>query len=170
MPLNDDVDELDSGDRDRLSRIGDTRPLIRQARDGERRALGALAEMLGRPPLPEVTTDPLLRKDRGVKLFTWHAVTDETVHRLELSGRDLWVELLEGDDPSEESSHVHAPMPHKRGWVAAVGRSALASGRYWVEEQPSAGNGWRVVVMADDTWAWNDDNAPELTVWAVPGK
>ena len=170
MPLNDDVDQLTAEDRDRLARIGETRPLIRRARQGERQALAALVKMLGRPRLPEAMEDPLTRKDRGVKLFTWRAVTDETVHRIELVGGDLSVELLAGDEPEEMSSEFYAEMPKKRGWLVVIDPSLLASGRYWVEEQPGAENGWRVVVMADDGWAWNDDNAPVLAVWAVPGK
>ena len=170
MPENDDVDELTAEDSSRLADLGETRPLIRRARTGERRALAALAKMLGRPALPVVLEDPLARVDKGVKLFAWRAVTDETVHRIELLGDEVTVELLEGDDPDEMTIESHAAMPHKRGWQTVIEPSVLASGRYWVEEQPSADNGWRAVIMADDTWAWHDDNAPVLTVWAVPGK
>ncbi|MFH1568076.1 MAG: hypothetical protein ABIL09_08770, partial [Gemmatimonadota bacterium] len=114
--------------------------------------------------------DPLARKDKGVRLFTWRAVTDDTIYDLVLTGKDLAVELREGDEAAETSSKVFAAMPHKRGWIAAVEPGLKGSGAYRVVEQPTAENGWRLVVRADDTRTWSRENAPEITVWAVPGK
>ena len=61
-------------------------------------------------------------------------------------------------------------MPHRQGWIAAVECAPTGRGTYRVIEQPSATNGWRVVVRADDTRTRGEGNHPSLTVWAVPGQ
>ncbi|MFH1569038.1 MAG: DUF362 domain-containing protein, partial [Gemmatimonadota bacterium] len=98
MPQNDSPESLTDEDVENLDRLGEARPLIRRARGGERQALAALARMLGRPELPPAMGDPLARKDKGVRLFTWRAVTDDTIYDLVLTGKDLAVELREGDE------------------------------------------------------------------------
>jgi hypothetical protein len=170
MPRTDSVENLTAQDWEALDRIGQTRPLIRRARDGERRALAALGRLLGRPELPAVTTDPLARCDQGVRLFTWRARTEDTVYDLVLTGKDLAVERREGNAAVESAAEVHAAMPRTKGWIAAVAPGPAGSGIYRVVEQPTAANGWRLVVRADDRRTWSRDNAPELTVWAVPGE
>jgi uncharacterized protein (DUF362 family) len=168
MPVHDKVEDLTPSDRSRLEQIGQARPLIRRARDGERQALAALAELSDRPPLPPVQDDPLARASRGVRLFTWRAVTDETVYDLILSGTQLQVELRQGEPATSMSSEVYAAMPQKDGWRAVVSPGPGGTGVYQVVKQPDAQGGWRLLVRADDTWAWGQANAPELTVWAVP--
>ena len=170
MPHVDNVAELSAEDRVRLAHIAATRPLVDQAREGERQALAALAKLLGRPQLPAIMVDPLSRRHKGFKLFTWSASTEDTVYDLQLSGKDLVVQLQEGPETSQTDSEVLAAMPRETGWIVAVEPALSGSGSYRVVEQPTADNGWRVTVRADDSRAWNRNNAPALTVWAVPGK
>ena len=66
--------------------IGELKPLLRRARDAERRALSALVELLEERPLPPVREDPLLRRDRGRQLFVWTATLSKGVYNLSLSG------------------------------------------------------------------------------------
>ena len=168
MPETDARDRLTPEDEERLDRIGQMRTVIRRARTGEREALGALSQVLGRGPLPAILEDPLKRKPNGVRLFTWRAITEDSVYGLELVRDDLRVELLEGDEADEMTWEVHASMPHEAGWEAAVEPSLTGGGRYRILHQPTAANGWRVVVIADDGHVRMDDNAPELVVWALP--
>ncbi len=168
MPTHDRLENLTAADSSRLTLIGQSRPLIRRARDGERQALDALAQLLGRGGLPPVLEDPLARTGKGVRLFTWRAVTDETVYDLTFSGNQLQVELRQGEPATSMSSEVFAAMPQKDGWSAVVAPGPGSTGLYQVIKQPDAQGGWRLLVRADDTWAWGQPNAPELTVWAVP--
>lgn len=171
MPQVDDVSELTAADLGRLNNIAGARPLIRQARAGERRALAAMASMLGRAPLPPVFVDPLVRKSQGKRLFSWRAVTDDTVYELELSGKDLDIRLVQGDDGATDViSEVFSAIPKSNGWMVVVEPGLSGSGSYRVAQQPTAANDWRVVIRADDTRAWNRNNTPVLTVWAVPGR
>lgn len=169
MPQADDVAELTAADRQRLDNIAGARGLVRQARDGERLALSALASMLERPPLPPVFSDPLTRKDKGKRLFSWRAVTEDSVYELRFSGQDLQVTLVQGDEAADRSFQVFSAMPQKAGWMVAVEPAPSGSGSYRVAQQPAADNGWRTVIRVDDMRAWNRNNAPALTIWAVPG-
>ncbi|MBT6146482.1 MAG: hypothetical protein HOH74_13685 [Gemmatimonadetes bacterium] len=169
MPQVDEVADLTPEDKDRLANIVRARPLVGRARQGERQALAALATLLGRPGLPAILTDPLSRKQEGIKLFSWSAVTEDTVYELQLSGEDLEIQLLEGPEASATDSEVFAAMPRKPGWIVTVEPALTGSGTYRVVQQPTVDNDWRIIVHADDSRAWNRDNAPNLIIWAVPG-
>ncbi|MEW6754329.1 MAG: DUF362 domain-containing protein [Candidatus Latescibacterota bacterium] len=173
MPQGGRGTRLSEEDRQRLARLGEARSLVRQARDGERRALQAVARLLGRPALPEVHEDPLRRREQGVRLFTWRAGADDAVYDLRLTGQALQVEVLHGDEEGSRGApttwQVHAAMPQRPGWTVAV-EPLRGSGLYQVVEQPERSNGWQVVVRADDTDSWQDDTPAELAVWAVPAQ
>jgi hypothetical protein len=109
------------------------------------------------------------RREEGLKLFTWRAVTSETVFDLVYQADVLDTQLLHGDEITQMSIDVHHAMPQLPGWQVLLETGEDATGLYSIIEQPSAANGWRVVVRADDERVWRD-NAPELVVWAVPGE
>ncbi|MBT6625786.1 MAG: DUF362 domain-containing protein [Gemmatimonadetes bacterium] len=169
MPSEDRLDDLPAEDLRRLDRIVEARPLLRDARDAERSALNALRTLVGSDPLPSILEDAWHRREEGVKLFTWRAVTDETVFNLVYLADELAPELLHGNEITQMSIDVHHAMPQLPGWQVVLETGEDATGLYSIIEQPSAANGWRVVVRADDERVWRD-NAPELVVWAVPGE
>ena len=166
LPEEDELENLSFEDIARLASIAEARPLMRAARDGERAAVMALAEMHGHAPPPPAVEDPLLRKDRGERLFTWSAVSEDNVLSLVLEGEDLQTETIDGDDPDDVEFEVHRVMPRRQGWEVAV--EVLGGiGSYSVEEAPSAANGWRLRLLADYDWV-RGNHMPEIVVWAVP--
>jgi hypothetical protein len=166
LPREDDVGALSLDDLERLARIGEARPLLRAARDGERAAVVALASLLGRPSPPPAATDPLLRRDRGQRLLVWRAKSEDNELSLLLQDDSVHVEVLDGDDPERMDWDVEHAMPQRTGWVVAVQQRA-GFGRYAVLEPPTADNGWRLRLLADFDRV-RDDNEVEIAVWAVP--
>lgn len=169
LPMEDRIDDLTRQDHRRLAQLPEARPLLRQARAAERQALTALLEVIPGPALSAIVEDPLQRRAQGVRLFTWRAVTDDSVYDLIYTGQELEPRLITGDAAAKMSHEVHAALPHKAGWQVVVEAGDGATGIYTIQEAPSAANGWRVIIRADDERVWRD-NAPELTVWAVPGE
>ncbi|MBT3345632.1 MAG: DUF362 domain-containing protein [Gemmatimonadetes bacterium] len=167
LPREDRVEDLSKKDHARLARLQKARPLLRQARTAEREALTALLGLVGGPPLAKIQEDPLRRRAQGVRLFTWHAITDDNVHDLIYTEQQLEVRLVAGGDANQMSYEIHEAMPREPGWQIVIEAGDAATGSYTVHEAPSHDNGWRIVVRADDERTWRD-NAPELVVWAVP--
>ena len=169
LPTEDRREDLSKQDHARLARLSEARPLLRQARASEREALTALLDLVGGPPLAAIQVDPLARRNRGVRLFTWRATTDDNVHDLVFMGGQLQIQLVTGPEAVQMSHDVHHALPEEPGWQIVIEAGDAATGIYTVYESPSADNGWRVVVRADDERTWRD-NAPELVVWAVPSE
>ena len=160
-------DRFSGSDMPASDEIFRARPLIRQARDGERAALAALAKMLGQPALPPLLEDPLRLREKGRKLFTWRAKTDDSIYHLTFEDGELQVELMSGDEAEEMNSEVYGTAPQEPGWLLAVEPGLDGHGIYRVVQQPAAANNWVAVVRADDDRT-RDENAPQLTVWALP--
>ena len=125
--------------------------------------------MLGQPALPPPLEDPLRLREKGRKLFTWQAKTDDSIYHLTFEDGELQVELASGDEAEQMNSQVYGAAPQEPGWQLVVEPGLDGHGIYRVVQQPAAANDWIAVVRADDGRTW-DDNAPELTVWAVPAE
>ena len=157
-----------AADPQRQAAIGALRPLLRQARDAERRALSALSGLVGGPALPAVAEDPMRHRDRGRKLATWRAVRNRGVFRLTLGpDGELGQQLLMGTPAADIEGTVLAGVPAEPGWVVAV-EEVAARGVYQVRQQPAADNGWQVVVRVDDVLAGRRNQLTEIALWAVP--
>ena len=169
------VDWLPSGrnqqaeeEAEKLAALGRLRPLMGPVRDGERQALTALSGLVGGPPLPPLMEDPMQRRDRGIKLATWRAERSRAVFRLTL-GPDgvLEQELLMGAPGKDIRGEALRGVPQKEGWIVAV-EEVETRGVYQVRQQPSAANGWQVVVRVDDTMAGRGDAGTDIALWALP--
>lgn len=167
LPSEDRLDELTRLERRMLGRLPEAKPLLREARAAEREALAALVSVVGGAPLAPIREDRWHDRDQGIKLFTWTAVTDDSVYDLVYEEGELQMTLLEGDEAKHMSFETHNVLPETPGWEVAVEIGIDATGLYTIIEQPHADNDWRVVVRADDDRVWRD-NAPQLVVWAVP--
>ena len=166
LPQEDEGD-LSAEDAARLAGLPGQRHAWRQARAAERRALGALGEMLGRPELPPIQEDPLRHRNLGKKLYTWKASLSRGVEELILRGEALERSHIWGYEPEGEVSQVLEAMPRRDGWQAAV-EIASGQGVYRVLQQPDAANGWTTILHLDDGETWQ--NSTELILWAVPIK
>ena len=158
-------DELDEDDEPIFAQLRAARPLLRRAREAERRALAALARLLDRPELPPAREDPLKRRDRGRRLATWQASFSQGICDLTLSGGDLLLTHVTGWEPDGVNSEVCEPFPRESGWQVAV-EAVQGDGMYQILQQPHPGNEWTTIVRVDDGWV--RDSAPELNIWAVP--
>jgi uncharacterized protein (DUF362 family) len=155
-------------DPDKVAAIGELRPLMRQVRDGERQALAALTRLVGGSSLPAVAEDPLQRRDRGLKLATWQVKADRAVSQLTLGPEGVLHQELQMGSPGKDiQSQVLAGVPKKPGWIVVV-EEIRARGAYQVRQQPSAENGWQVVVRVDDMLAGRAGKDTEIALWALP--
>jgi hypothetical protein len=157
--------ELSSADSTRVAKLAQYRQGWRQARTAERRALGALAELLGRPGLPEPAEDPLGRRDSGFQVLTWQAGVSSGIYDLVLSADQLRLEYVFGRWPEGQRYEVLASVPQGGDWQLAIERFE-GDGLYRVLQQPVAANGWQGIVRVDDGITWQ--NQTRLVVWAVP--
>jgi hypothetical protein len=146
--------------------IADLKPLMRQARDAERRALAELVSILGVEPLPPVQEDPLLRRGDGRILFTWQASLGRGVSDLTLTGRELTSRTLRGRETEGEVSDVQHKARHKKGWRLAL-ENHRGTWLYHIVQHPTTDNDWIAIIRVDDEWATRD-NATELVVWELP--
>ena len=153
---------------DKVEAIAQIRPLMRPVRDGERRALTALSKLIDGPELPPVMGDPMVRRDRGIKLATWRADRNRSLWRLTLGPEgELHQELVMGTPGKNIEGVVLAGVPRKPGWVVAV-EEVDTRGVYQVEQQPDEDTGWQVVVRVDDVMAGRGTRATEIALWALP--
>jgi len=158
------------GDADEAADLERLRPLMRRARDGEREALTALQRLVGGPRLPEVVEDPLQRRERGIKLATWRARRNRGLFRLTLGPEgELQQELLMGTPGRDIRAETLAGVPRRKGWIVAV-EEVDARGAYQVRQQPSAANGWQVVIRLDDVLAGRGNEMTDIALWALPPK
>lgn len=146
--------------------IGDLQPLMRQARELERRALQALVDLLGDRPLPAAQEDPLRRRDQGRMLFAWSSSFSKGIYDLTLHGREVSRELRWGRDAEGEVVDVQNEVHRKAGWQVAL-EVRTGTGYYEVLQQPSADNDWTAVLRVDDEHT-DLDNITEIVVWEVP--
>lgn len=154
-------------DEARLEQMRLAKPLLRQARAAERRALSALASLIGAPDLPPAREDPLRLADRGIRLATWQAELSQGVYELCLHGAELGQERLAGREAEGVTSQVLRAPPQEEGWQLVV-EAVKGMGRYVVRQQPNAENGWEAIVRIDD--AWTRKNRSDLVIWAVPSE
>ena len=156
---------MTSEDEPKLEELRLNKPLVRQARAAERRALAALNRLTGGPDLPAAREDPLRLKEQGRRLCTWQAELSQGVGDLRLRGDQLEYERLGGREVEGVSFEVLSPVPGEPGWQVAV-EALRGVGRYDVVQQPGADNGWETIVRVDD--GWTGDSPTELVLWAVP--
>jgi uncharacterized protein (DUF362 family) len=150
-------------DRDRLDGIGRAGPLVRMARDAQRTALMALADLVD-ADLPPVAADPLAEGD-WVQVLHWQSGNNQGVYDLVLENGDLTQTRRAGRIAEEVQSHVADGGVDLTGTRLEVKRLSGA-GIYQVWEQPSAENGWRTVIRVDDEDNWGQIPT-EIEVWAV---
>jgi uncharacterized protein (DUF362 family) len=147
----------------RLERLPSQRDAWERARAGERRALSALAHMLGAADLPPARA-PRDGRDSGQQLFTWKADLSSGVYDLHFVLDDVRLEHLFGRLPEGASTDFLAAFPRESGWQLAVQRHA-GEGLYQVLQQPTADNDWTAVLRIDDAGTYR--NVTDLSVWAV---
>lgn len=151
-----------------LASIATLQPLARQVRATERRALGALAALLGQESLPEAQEDPLLRRQEGRVLFRWQTSFSKGVYDLTLEKKEFTRTLVNGRDVNGEVVDVEHGPRRKAGWQVAVD-VVEGGGRHHIAQQPAAENDWTLVIRVDDEWT-EYDNATTLVVWEVPAQ
>lgn len=159
--------ELSAADRARVVKLAQHRQVWRQARSAERQALGALAQLLGRPGLPEPAEDPLGRRDRGFQVLTWQAEVSAGIYDLVLSADQLRLEYVFGRWPEGQRYEILAAVPQGGDWQLAIERLE-GDGLYRVLQHPGVANGWQGIIRVDDGITWQ--NRTRLAVWAVPNK
>jgi uncharacterized protein (DUF362 family) len=151
-----------------MAEVGKLRPLLREARQGERQALTALSKLVGGPSLPKMAEDPMQLRDRGVKLAVWKAARNRGLFRLTLGPEGkLQQELLMGTPGVDIEGEVLAEVPQKKGWTMVI-EEIKARGVYQVRQQPSAENGWQGVVRVDDVMAGRGNEFTHIALWALP--
>lgn len=171
--LPEDDENPSDEDGSRVAKISQARPMLRRAREAERRALQSLAEHLGRPGIPPVAADPLQQKAAGRKLFAWRADYNHGLYELTLVDDKLRQHLLSGRDADGVSSQVFPSPVRDPSWTVAV-EVVKGDGLYQVVQQPTADNGWTTVVRVDDRlgdfreWWGGHRFETELIAWAVP--
>lgn len=157
-----DTREMDEG------AVGQLRPLLRKARQGERQALTALSELVGGKPLPKIVEDSMEWRTRGIKLADWQATRNRGLFRLTLGPEgELQQELLMGTPGVEIEGEVLAGVPQKKGWTLMI-EEIKARGVYQVRQQPAAENGWQAVVRIDDVMAGRGNEFTHIALWALP--
>ena len=173
LPEDNGGDELSDGDAARVAEIHQCSPLMRRAREGDRRALQALAQLLDRGQIPSVTEDPLRHRGAGMRLFAWRADQNHGLYELVLVGDALQQRWLSGRDADGVSWEVFEAPVQRPGWVVAV-EALKGEGVYEVLQQPAPDNGWTAIVRVDDRlddfhmWWGKDSFETDLVVWAVP--
>ncbi|MBT3343852.1 MAG: DUF362 domain-containing protein [Gemmatimonadetes bacterium] len=151
-----------------LASIATLQPLARQVRAAERRALGALAELLGQASLPEAQEDPLLRRHDGRVLYRWQTSFSKGVYDLRLKKKKFTRTLINGRDVNDEVIDVERGPRRKKGWQVAL-EVVAGGGRYHIAQRPTADNDWTLIIRVDDGWT-DYDNATSLVVWEVPAQ
>lgn len=157
--------EPTAAEAQRLDAIGEAKPLLRQARAAERRALEALRQHLGAEALPEVVEDPLSRRALGRKLFTWHTDFSQGVYELTMRGEDLQFERVGGKEHEGLRFEVLATVPQKEGWQVEI-EVLTGIEFYRVLQQPTADNDWTAKLRLDE--GFNRGRQTDLAVWALP--
>jgi len=158
--------ELGPADEARYARIGLVAGMPRKIRSGVRQALTALAEMTGQH-MPAQREDPLLRRDRGIRVATWSTGHSKGICDIVVAAdTTVWHQLL-GREPETPRLEQHAALPARPGWTMVVERLA-GHGMYSVVEQPVQDNDWTVRVLMDDDWVALTNNPVELVIWAIP--
>jgi hypothetical protein len=150
-------------ERERLDGIGAARPLVRRARDAQRRALTALADLIG-ARLPPAADDPLLMGD-AVRVLTWQSRNNLGVYDVVLEGGELTQTRRAGRIAEGVETELFYGAVDLTGVRLEVKRLSGA-GIYLIWEQPSAENEWRTVIRVDDADNWGEIPT-EIEVWAL---
>jgi hypothetical protein len=156
---------LDS-DGERLLHLESTRGLLAQARSHERRAVAALAHLVGQESLPEIRIDPLASAAQRQKLATIRAAGGMGVHYVTLRGETAKTQNVTSTDDRLLQIEIHSPIPEQAGWRIEM-QHLRGLGAYRMVQRPTADNGWRLEVrVQDDNRAWATEGV-ELVLWAI---
>jgi hypothetical protein len=158
---------LTEADAKRLDEIEKARPLVRRARQAERKALSALTRYLDRPDLPPASEDPLRRKQSGKKLLTLRMGFANGVYDLTLGHGILQQKRLAGKEAKGVEYEIHKAIPEEEGWQVAVEVIQEGKGLYRVLQQPTAVNGWTTILRVDNERTFLGEGI-EVVLWAIP--
>ena len=145
--------EETEADAERLNHIGRAKPKLRLARDAERRAITALRQLLGQPPLAAAAEDPLARKNQGHLVLSWGSDLSRGVYDIALQATDVRQRYVAGREAEGIRWNSQGAVPAAAGWLLEI-ETLNGAGIYQVIRQPTAANDWTAVVRLNDRSNW----------------